>query len=173
MRNCGVRILKGLKQHANIQELRVIDCRHLRDMTLGDLPRLRILELMNARVGSKVAESASQMTELRVLSLSGCPRVTDLDMRQLRKLETLDLSKTGIGRGKLSSLRSAATLRRIDMANCGELPDDTADALSKLPKLRHLDVMGTKFSKDAIRQIIAIRARPQVRVFMDDPPRLR
>ena len=128
---------------------------------------LQSIEITNAEIGDRTVESACRLSQLRKLSIPGCHRITSVDLRQLSNLESLDLARTSLAPDGLQSVGSAKRLRRIDLSQCEKLSDDVIAAAVALPKLKTVDISGSKFSIAAYKMLEEMQDRPHTRVYME------
>ncbi|XP_030970923.1 receptor-like protein 14 [Quercus lobata] len=153
--------LESLDLDANVFNQSIIQSLRL----LTSLKNLNLSS--NALEGSLPTKELSVFEDLEILDLSnnwlnGSETVQgSVSLLRLKKLERLDLGSNGFKRSIIQSLRLLKSLKTLSLQSNrleGSFPTEDFKNLSKLSKLKHLDLGGNHFDKGILRSLGALSA---------------
>jgi len=173
----------------HLTRLRLDGCHQLTDAAAASISRLsRLRKLGLAWCGlltDRAAESLAGLGSLADLDLAGCELLTDSALRHLASLPSLSRLSLGDAHrltdagcawlaAAPSSTGAPRPIEELDLSGCPLLTDRSLAALlSGLPRLRLVDVRGTRVSDGAAAAATAGSGhrRPRVRVLARPPHR--
>ena len=163
----------------NLEYLSVRNCR-LTDAGLVPLSNLRKLRSMNLETNlvnsgyqftEKGIQHLAQLTELRQLNL-GFAELNDRSMAHLAdltNLESLSLLDSSVADNGLRRLQGMKKLQRLNLWRCVNLTDEGLSHLSSLPRLRLIDAVYTKMTKEGVQKLQEKLPELKVRLTNADP----
>lgn len=128
---------------------------------IGNLKKLRMLEITSANITDAGVEYVSQSSQLEWLMLSRTSQITDKcipSIIRLSKLRTLTLSDTGVtADGIVALARGRKNLYELTISG---LPwsDESMTALAEMPNLSLLSMENTKVNNQLLQHLTRLKA---------------
>jgi|GEM_PF-4347001 len=148
----------GLREIARFDRLEVLNLNSVASVTdegleiLGGLHSLQSLNLENTKAGRKALQSALNCPRLSSLNVSHTS-VTDVELARLLRnapLVELDVCGTGVTDGVFVGEPPSQTLRSLS-ASFTTLTDESLKVISKMSRMKHLNLRSTGATKQGIR----------------------
>jgi internalin A len=151
--------LPRLAQFPNIEELSLWNTKVGGGMrSLAMLPKLRSLNLNSVRLTREDFKQLNELTKLRWLDLTRTGFDSVDSIRSLSGLHTLRIGNNKLTDASFNTILQFKTLEILDLQN-NDVSDQLVDRLVLLPKLREVNVSGTKISADGTARIDATLAK--------------
>jgi Leucine-rich repeat (LRR) protein len=131
-------------------KLELMCCCQLRRLSVGNLTRLRVLDLSLCSELCGLDAAMSKLTNLQQLVLRDCHHLQALpeQLGNLQSLEVLNLLCCCELQTLPHSFTSLSNLERLDLRECRQLEGQQVTVLSHLARLTELDLRGSAWGRE-------------------------